>query len=79
MPNGKPSTRAAVLQRLLGLDRAVGDDLRDALVAVLLGDVLDDLAAATVVEVDVEVGHRDAVGVEEPLEDQAVLRAGRGR
>ena len=63
-----------VLQRLLGLDRAVGDDLRDALVAVLLGDVLDDLAAATVVEVDVEVGHRDAVGVEEPLEDEAVLQ-----
>ena len=65
---------AGVLQRLLGLDRAVGDDLGDALVAVLLGDVLDDLAAATVVEVDVEVGHRDAVGVEEALEDQAVLQ-----
>ena len=64
---------ARVLQRLLGLDRAVGDDLGHALVAVLLGDVLDDLAAAPVVEVDVEVGHRDAVGVEEPLEQQPVL------
>ena len=64
---------AGVLERLLGLDRAVGDDLGDALVAVLLRDVLDDLAAAPVVEVDVEVGHRDAVGVEEPLEQQPVL------
>ena len=62
-----------ILQRLLGLDRAVRHDLRHALVAVLLGDVVDHLAAAPVVEVDVEVGHRDAVGVEEPLEDQTVL------
>ena len=62
-----------VLDRLLGLDRAVGDDLRDAVVAVLLGDVADDLAAPALVEVHVEVGHRDAVGVEEALEDQPVL------
>ena len=61
-----------VLDRLLGLDGAVGDDVGDPLVAVLLRDVADDLAATTLVEVDVEVGHRDAVGVEEPLEDQAV-------
>ena len=61
-----------VLDRLLGLDRAVGDDLRDPVVAVLLADVADDLAAPALVEVDVEVGHRDAVGVEEPLEDQPV-------
>ncbi len=64
---------AGVLDRLLGLDGAVGDDHRDPVVAVLVGDVLDDLAAPALVEVDVEVGHRDAVGVEEPLEDQAVL------
>src|SRR3712207_8878658 len=49
------------------------DDLRDALGAVLLGDVADDLGAAAVVEVDVEVRHRDAVRVEEALEDEAVL------
>ena len=62
-----------VLDRLLGLDGAVGDDHRDPVVAVLVGDVADHLAAPALVEVDVEVGHRDAVGVEEPLEDQAVL------
>ncbi len=48
--------------------------MRDAVVAVLVGDVADHLAAAALVEVDVEVGHRHALGVEEPLEDQAVLQ-----
>ena len=64
---------AGVLDRLLGLDRAVGDDHRDPVVAVLLGDVADHLGAAAVVEVDVEVGHRHALRVQEALEDQAVL------
>ena len=68
-----PEHAGGVLERLLGLDRAVGDDLGDPVVAVLLGDVADDLAPATLVEVDVEVGHRHALGVEETLEDQAVL------
>jgi len=63
---------AGVLDRLLGLDRAVRHDLADPVVAVLLADVADHLAAATLVEVDVEVGHGRAFGVEEALEDQAV-------
>jgi hypothetical protein len=62
-----------VLDGLLGLDGAVGDDHRDPVVAVLVGDVADHLTAPALVEVDVEVGHRDAVGVQEALEDQAVL------
>ena len=62
-----------VLDRLLGLDRAVGDDLRDPLLAVLLGGVADHVAAPALVEVHVDVGHRDALGVEEPLEHQPVL------
>ena len=61
-----------VLDRLLGLDRAVGHDHRDPILAVLLRDVADHLAAPAFVEVDVEVGHRDPVWVEEPLEDQPV-------
>ncbi len=63
---------AGVLDRLLGLDRAVGDDHGDPVLAVLVADVADHLAAPALVEVDVEVGHRDAVGVEEPLEQQPV-------
>ena len=62
-----------VLDRLLGLDRAVGDDLRDPVLAVLLGGVADHVAAPALVEVQVDVGHRDALGVEEPLEQQPVL------
>ena len=61
-----------ILDGLLGLDRPVGDDLADPALAVLLGDIADDLTTSTLVEVDVEVRHRDAVGIEEPLEDQPV-------
>ena len=61
-----------VLDRRLRLDRAVGDDLGDPVVAVLLGDVADHVAAPALVEVHVDVGHGDAVRVEEPLEEQAV-------
>ena len=43
-------------------------DLADRLAAVLLADVVDDLVATIHAEVDVEVGHRDAFGVQEPLE-----------
>ena len=61
-----------VLHGGLGLDGAEGGDLGDLVLAVLLGDVADHVGAAAVVEVDVDVGHRDAVGVEEPLEQQVV-------
>ncbi len=64
----------AVLDGRLGLDRAVGDDLRHPVRAVLVGGVLDHLAAPTLVEVDVDVGHRDPLRVQEALEDQAVLQ-----
>ena len=63
----------AVLDGCLGLDGPVRDDLRDALLAVLLGRVADHVAATALVEVHVDVGHGDALGVEEPLEQQAVL------
>ena len=63
---------AGVLQGLLGLDDAVGDDLADAVGAVLLTHVLDDLVAPALVEVDVDIGHGDALRVEEALEDESV-------
>ena len=52
--------------------RPEGDDLRDAVAAVLLGDVVDDALAAVDGEVDVHVRHRLAARVEEALEQQAV-------
>ena len=55
------------------LHRPERDDLRDVLAAVLARDVLDDLAAPALAEVDVDVGQRHALGVEEALEDQVVF------
>ncbi len=53
-----------------GLQRAEGDDLRHALVAIAVLHVADDPLAPVLAEVDVEVRHRDAVGVQEALEQQ---------
>ncbi len=53
--------------------RPEGDDLRDAIAAVLLGDVVDDLVAAEDREVDVDVRHRLATRVQEALEEEVVL------
>ena len=57
----------------LRLHRAEGDDLRDVLAAVLARHVLDDLAAPPLAEVDVDVGQRHALGVQEALEDEVEL------
>ena len=56
-----------------------GDDLADVLLAVLLGHVLDHLLPAAAAEVHVDVGQADALGVEEALEEEVVLDAGRSR
>jgi hypothetical protein len=61
-----------IFDRLLPLDRAVRDDLSDAVLAVLLLHVPDHVAAPTIVEVDIDVGHRDAFRVEEALEHESV-------
>ncbi len=52
--------------------RAEGDDLGDVVLAVLAPDVGDDLLATSVLEVDVDVGHRHPVGVEESLERELI-------
>ena len=51
---------------------AEGDDLGDRFAAVFLADVADHPLAAADREVDVDVRHRFAAGVEEALEDQVV-------
>ena len=65
---------AHVLDGRARAQRVEGDDLRHLLAAVLLGDVLDHLAAAVHAEIDVDIGHADALRVEEALEQQAVLQ-----
>ena len=63
---------AGVADRGARRHRPEGDDLGDAVAAVLLGDVVDDAVAAGDGEVDVDVRHRLAARVEEALEEQVV-------
>ena len=62
---------ADVAQHAARLQRAEGDDLRDLIAAVALLHVADHLVAPVLAEVDVEVRHRHALGIEEALEQQA--------
>ena len=64
---------ADVAHHAFRLQRAEGDDLRDAALAVFLPHVFDDFAAARFAKIDVDIGRRDALGIEEALEEQAEL------
>ena len=57
-----------------GLEGPEGDDLTDPAVAVLADHVVDHRPPALVAEIDVEVGHGDPLGVQEALEQEAVLQ-----
>ncbi len=52
------------------LHRSEGDDLRDVLAAVLPRDVFDHFSAPAFAEIDVDIGQRHALGVQEAFEDQ---------
>ena len=62
---------AGILEHGAGLQFSEGDDLGDLVGAPALLDVTDHLAAPGFAEVDVEVGHRHALGIEEAFEQQA--------
>jgi hypothetical protein len=64
---------AGILQHRARLQLTEGDDLGDLVAAVFLLDVADHLAPPRFAEVDVEVGHRHALGIEEAFEQQAEL------
>ena len=74
LPEREVHHPAHVLDGRLGRHGVEGDDLRDLLATVLLGDVLDHLAAPVHAEIDVHVWHRLALAVQEALEEQAVLQ-----
>ncbi len=69
---GMPEHAPDVADRGPGEHRPERDDLGHMVVAVLLGDVRDDLVTAVVLKVDVDVRHRHPIGVEEPLERELV-------
>ena len=62
-----------ILQRHLGSHRTIGDDVRHLLLSILLGHPIEHSATTFVVEVDIDIGQRDTVRVEESLEQQVVL------
>ena len=61
-----------VLDGTLGSHRAIGDDVRYTLVAVLLRDPMQDIRATIIVKVHVNIRHRDTVWIEETLEEEVV-------
>ena len=68
----QPHHAAHVAHDRFGAHRAEGDDLRHGIVAVFLADVFDDVGAAVVGEIDVDIRRVDAFGIEESLEEQPV-------
>src|SRR5208283_1296593 len=64
---------ADVLDGGLGGHGAEGDDLRDVVAAIFLCDVVDHFAAAIHAEIDIDVRHGDALGIQEAFEEQLVL------
>ena len=62
-----------VLYRGAGLHRPERDDLPDARAAVALANVLDDLPTPLETEIDVDVRHRHAFGIQETLEEEIEL------
>ena len=65
---------AHILDRRLRRHRPESDDLRHALVAVFLPDVLDHLAPAPIAKIDVNVWQRHALRIQKSLKKQIVLQ-----
>ena len=62
-----------VFKRSLGLDGVKGANLGDSVFTVFLVNIFDHFTTPAVVEVNIDIGHSLAVGIEETFEDQAVL------
>ena len=71
---GHAKDAAGVADGGAGLEFSEGDDLGDAVGAVFAANVVDHLVAAVLAEIDVEIGHRDAFGIEKALEQQVELQ-----
>ena len=69
---GQPHDPRDVPDDPFGQKLAEGDDLGDVDSAVLLHHIVDDLLAAALAEVHIDIGHADALRIEETLEEQAV-------
>ena len=75
MLTANPATlRADVAYHGFRRHGAESHDLRHAVGAVLLPHVFDHAIAAVLTEVDVEVRHRYALGIEKTLEQQLITQ-----
>ena len=61
-----------VAHAALGLEHLEGGNLPDGVGAILVAHILDDALALEHAEVDVEVGHRHALGIQEALEEEVI-------
>ena len=73
LPDGVVEHARGVVDRLLGLHLAVGDDVRDLFGAVDVAAVLDDVQTPLIVEVHIDIGHLGTLWREEALEEQVVF------
>src|SRR5579885_2152719 len=69
----EPKDPAHVANRLLALDGAEGDYLRDAVRTVFVAHVIQDLIAPFPAEIRVDIRHRLAARIEPSLEQQLML------
>ena len=60
-----------IAHRGLGLQLAEGDDLRDAILAIFAPDIGNHLVAPVLAEINIEIRHGNAFGVEEAFKQQA--------
>ena len=60
-----------IAHRGLGLQLAEGDDLRDAIFAIFAPDIGNHLVAPVLAEINIEIRHGNAFGVEEAFKQQA--------
>ena len=51
-----------------------GDDLRNCIAPVALGDVINHAVASVYAKVDIKVGHRDPLRIQEALKQQLILK-----
>ena len=63
-----------VAHGVLGHHFAEGGDVGDAVGAVLAGTVFNHLVAAGILDIGINIGHRNAVGVQEALKEQIVFQ-----
>ena len=67
---GQAHHPAHIAQHGAGLQLSKGDDLGHMVVTVFALDIANGFFAAVLTKVDIEVGHGDAFGVQEPFEQQ---------